>query len=105
MRCLLDTNICIYVIKRRPPAVLSRFAKARPGDLHISSITLAELLHGVAKSARPEQNAEALRAFCAELEIMPFDDQAAEAYGSLRAGLESAGRPIGPMDLLITPWL
>jgi len=64
-------------------------------------LTLAELMHGVAKSGRPEQNGEALRAFRAELDIMPFDDQAAEAYGSLRAGLESAGRPIGPMDLLI----
>lgn len=101
MRCLLDTNICIYVIKRKPLPVLERFASAAAGDLAISSITFAELMHGVAKSSRPEQNAQALQAFCAELDILPFDDLAGESYGVLRARLEASGSPIGPMDMLI----
>jgi len=67
----------------------------------ISSITLAELQYGVAKSARPEHNAVLVAEFCAPLAILPFDDHAAETYGKVRAALERRGEPIGPLDTLI----
>jgi tRNA(fMet)-specific endonuclease VapC len=101
MRYLLDTNICIYVIKRRPPQVLARVQRCAVGDLGLSTVTLAELQYGVAKSAFPERNQEALAAFTLPLEILPFDAPAAAAYGPIRATLERQGTPIGAMDLLI----
>src|SRR5947209_981530 len=101
MRYLLDTNICIYVIRRRPPQVLTRFQRCAVGDIGLSTVTLAELQYGVAKSAFPERNQEALAAFTLPLEILPFDAPAAAAYGPIRATLERQGTPIGAMDLLI----
>jgi tRNA(fMet)-specific endonuclease VapC len=98
---LLDTNICIYVIKRSPPHVLERFRKADVSSIGISSITYSELMYGVAKSLRPGQNRIALTQFLAPLEIMPYDDAAAERYGDLRAFLERQGTPIGSLDMLI----
>jgi tRNA(fMet)-specific endonuclease VapC len=101
MRYLLDTNICIYVIRRRPPQVLARLQRCAVGDIGLSTVTLAELQYGVAKSAFPERNQEALAAFTLPLEILPFDAPAAAAYGPIRATLERQGTPIGAMDLLI----
>jgi tRNA(fMet)-specific endonuclease VapC len=101
MRYLLDTNICIYVIRRRPRQVLARFQRCAVGDIGLSTVTLAELQYGVAKSAFPERNQEALAAFTLPLEILPFDAPAAAAYGPIRATLERQGTPIGAMDLLI----
>lgn len=98
---LLDTNICIYVIKRRPPQVLERFRKADISSIGISSITYSELMFGAAKSLRPEQNRMALTQFVAPLEIVPYDDTAAQRYGDLRACLERQGTPIGSLDMLI----
>jgi len=101
VKYLLDTDICIYLIRNKPPQVLRHFQDIEPGDVGISSITLAELSYGVAKSARAQQNAEALEAFVLPLEICPFDETAAQAYGGIRAGLEGRGRPIGSLDTLI----
>ncbi len=101
MRFMLDTNICIYVIKKNPPEAAERVRALRPFDIGISSVTLAELEYGVAKSSRPEQNKEALTGFLAPLEIAPFDDLAAILYGEIRARLEKSGRSIGAMDLMI----
>ena len=101
MKVMLDTNICIYVIKRRPVSVLQRFRFFPAGDIGISAITLAELEYGAAKSAQPKQNREALEAFVSPLEVAPFDRHATEAYGKIRAALEKRGRPIGALDLLI----
>ena len=98
---LLDTNICIYLIKRRPESVLRRLQRVPISGVGISAITLSELEYGVSKSARPEQNRLALAGFIAPLEVLPYDDAAAARYGDLRAGLERAGRPIGALDLLI----
>ncbi len=98
---LLDTNICIYVIKRKPPQVLERFRQAEVSQIGISSITFSELMYGAAKSAKPDQNRLALSQFVAPLEIMPYDDAAAQHYGELRACLERRGTPIGSMDMLI----
>ncbi|SHL49809.1 tRNA(fMet)-specific endonuclease VapC [Desulfatibacillum alkenivorans DSM 16219] len=101
MRYMLDTNICIYLIKRRPTAVVDRLRALSISDVGISSITLAELEYGIAKSGKPEQNRDALTGFLAPLEIEAFGNEAAACYGALRAGLEKAGKPIGPMDMLI----
>jgi len=101
MRVLLDTNICIYLIKKKPPAVLKKFKTFQINELGISSITLAELEFGVYNSGYPEQNQEALSQFLSPLEIAPFDDRAAVEYGRIRAYLQQRGLPIGAMDLLI----
>jgi len=101
IRYLLDTNMCIYIIKRKPKEVIDRFKQMEMSQVGLSSITLSELLYGVAKSSKPEQNQLALVQFAAPLEILPYDDGAAEYYGELRAELEKQGRPIGSLDMLI----
>lgn len=101
MKLLLDTNICIYIIKQQPAAVLQHFLDYEIGDIGISSITLAELRYGVAKSTHQDRNAKALDEFIIPLEVVPFDAEAAHLYGEIRATLERAGTPIGAMDLLI----
>lgn len=101
MKVMLDTNICIYIIKQQPPTVLERFMEYQVGDIGLSSITLSELRYGVAKSLHKEKNAEALNEFIIPLEIAAYDEAAALAYGDIRATLERAGTPIGSMDLLI----
>lgn len=101
MRFMLDTNICLYMIKGKPPQILSRLKDFNLGDLSVSSITLSELEYGVAKSSKPQQNRDALDAFLAPLEIFPFDGEAAYRYGQIRAFLEKEGKLIGAMDMLI----
>jgi tRNA(fMet)-specific endonuclease VapC len=101
MKLLLDTNICIYIIKRKPATVLEHFRAYQVGDIGISSITLSELHFGVAKSEYRSKNAKALEEFITPLEIVPFGEEAAFAYGEIRASLEKAGTVIGPMDMLI----
>ena len=101
MKLMLDTNICIYIIKQQPAAVLKRFLEYQIGDIGISSITLSELRYGVAKSAHQEKNAKALGEFITPLEVVSFDEEAAHAYGEIRAALEKTGTPIGAMDMLI----
>jgi tRNA(fMet)-specific endonuclease VapC len=101
MKLMLDTNVCIDVIKERPRSVLERFASHAVGDIGISVITLAELEYGVSTSSRPAKNREALDQFISPLEVAPFDRQATTAYGRLRALLENKGQAIGSMDLLI----
>lgn len=100
MKLLLDTNICIYIINRKPPPVLERFRKYHAGDIGISAITAAELAFGVAKSGSA-RNREALEKFLAPIEIMPFDEDAFWRYGEVRATLEKSGTPIGSLDTLI----
>lgn len=101
MKYMLDTNICIYLIKRKPPQVLAKFQTHSVGDIGISSITVAELQYGVAKSQQQQQNQTALDLFLAPLEIVDFDPAAARQYGQIRAELEQSGTPIGAYDLLI----
>jgi len=101
MRFLLDTNICIYIIKKKPAAIIKKFRTFQINDLGISSITLAELEFGVYNSSRQEQNQEALSQFVSPLEILPFDDRAAIQYGQVRAYLTLRGITIGAMDMLI----
>ncbi len=101
MKYLLDTNICIYLIKQKPPKVLKHFKTQNVGDLGISSITLAELQYGVFKSHHIEKNRQALDEFILPLEIVDFDEKGAAEYGILRANLEAAGKAIESMDMLI----
>ena len=101
MKYMLDTNTCIYIIKRKPLDVIERFKKIEISQVGISSITLSELLYGVSKSSKPEQNQLALTQFIAPLEILAYDDEASQYYGYLRAFLEKLGSPIGSLDLLI----
>lgn len=98
---MLDTNICIYIIKKKPDQVIERLRHTRVPDVGVSSITLSELEYGVAKSARPEQNKLAIVEFLAPLEILPYDDMAAQEYGKVRVYLEKQGTPIRSMDMLI----
>ena len=101
MKYMLDTNICIYVIKHRPPEAISNFLKHDPEDMCISSITYGELMHGVEKSQAVERNRAAVTLFLSSVSVLSFDDRAAEEYGKVRADLERKGTPIGPMDMLI----
>lgn len=98
---LLDTNICIYLIRHRSPEALRRFERFEPGEIGVSVVSVSELLYGVEKSARVEQNREALEKFLLPLEIPDFDLQATKTYGRIRAYLERNGTPIGALDTLI----
>ncbi len=101
MILLLDTNICVYLIRKRPPEVLRRFDEYAVGDIGLSSITTAELHFGAQKSQRPEGNLRALEQFLLPLTVVPFGQDAAAAYGRVRAFLEGRGTPIGSLDTLI----
>jgi len=101
MKYLLDTNICIALIRYKPAALLQQLISHQPGDVGISSITLAELVHGAEKSAQLERNMSALQQFLLPLELADFDQRAALAYGKIRAELERGGQIIGSMDMLI----
>ena len=98
---LLDTNICIYIINKRPQRVLDIFNTIDIRELKLSSVTMAELEYGASKSAFRERNRRALMAFASAFEIVPFDDTDAEIFGLLRADLERRGVPIGPYDMQI----
>ncbi|MEX2605503.1 MAG: type II toxin-antitoxin system VapC family toxin [Gracilimonas sp.] len=98
---LLDTNICIYIIKKKPKIVFDRFNTCEPGSIAISSVTLAELQYGISKSSKPQKNQEALELFLLPLDILDFNGKAAVEYGKIRADLERKGTPIGSLDLLI----
>ena len=101
MRYMLDTNICIYTIKHKPPKVIQRFLSHDPSELCISSITYAELMHGIEKSMAVERNRIAITMFLSPISILDFDTYAAEEYGKIRADLKRKGTPIDPMDMLI----
>ena len=101
MTYMLDTNICIYVIKQKPLNVLQKFREEADHGLCISAITLAELEYGVAHSLNPARNKRALLRFLLPLTILPFGESAAVEYGRIRNYLQKKGTPIGPLDTLI----
>ena len=100
LRYLLDTNIVIYVIKQRPMSALQVFNE-HAGHMAISSITLAELLHGAEKSNAPARSLAVVEDFCSRLEVLAYGPKAAQHYGSIRSALEKRGQPIGVNDLHI----
>ena len=101
MTYMLDTNICIYVMKKKPENALRRLREEMDGGICISSITLAELEYGMKHSSDPVKNEQALLRFLAPLSVLPFGAAAASEYGEIRAYLQSRGTPIGPLDMLI----
>ncbi len=101
MRYMLDTDICIYIIKEQPKHVARRFACTQASEILMSAITYAELMRGVKKSAQVATNLEKLRLLAQEMSILAFDREAAEVYGDVRVDLERRGLIIGANDLLI----
>jgi tRNA(fMet)-specific endonuclease VapC len=101
MQFILDTNICIYIIKKKPEQVLKRLSKIDPSTIAISSITWAELMYGAAKSKNRERNLDALKDFIIPFEILPWTVNEASVAGEVRAALEKLGTPIGPFDTQI----
>ena len=101
MRFMLDTDSCIALIKRKPATMLHKITSFAPGEVGLSAVALAELRYGVAKSTQKETNSRALDEFLLPLEIADFDETAADAYGEVRATLEKAGTPVGPLDTQI----
>lgn len=101
MKYLIDTNICIYIINKRPPEVVQRFKNMVMEDMGISSITISELQYGISKSTRPKKNQRRLDEFLLPFEILPYGEIASRYYGDIRAQLEKQGIIIGPLDLLI----
>ena len=101
MKYLLDTNMCVFVIRQKSPLVLQRLRQHQAGDVGISTVTLAELRYGADKSNDPSKNHAALDAFLVPLETIEFNADAAGEYGQVRSDLERRGLPIGPLDNLI----
>lgn len=101
MDYILDTNICIYIIKQKPQSVFSRLNEIPSKRIFISALTVAELEYGVRKSSRPDRNQIALTDFLEPFAIFDFDSMAAIEYGTIRYDLEKRGMPIGSLDLLI----
>jgi tRNA(fMet)-specific endonuclease VapC len=98
---MLDTNICVFVIRQKPSVVIQRFMQFAMDELCISTVTLAELRYGADKSGNAIRNHIALDSFLAPLAIVDFDPECAEHYGRIRSHLEKLGRPIGPLDTMI----
>ncbi len=98
---MLDTNVCVDVIRGRAPQTFDRIRRLTVGQIVISSITLAELRYGAAKSSDPPRNQALVEQFCAPLAIASFGPAAARCYGQVRAALERGGTPIGPLDTLV----
>lgn len=101
MLYMLDTNICIDLIRKRSPTLLHKLQQAKPGEVAVSAITLSELEYGVARSTAPEKNRLALAEFMTPIMILPYGDSEAIMYGRIRAHLDSKGTPIGALDTLI----
>ncbi len=98
---MLDTNICSYVLRRRPPSVKSRFDEVGPHDLAISTVVLAELLYGAARHARSAAIRREIDDLVSRLDVITWDEGAADNYGDIRAALERRGTPLGAMDMMI----
>jgi len=96
---LLDTNICIYIINKRPIEIIRKINSCKPLEIKISSITVAEMEYGASKSKNREMNRNALQRFLSPFEVINFDAKDAEVYGFIRAELERDGMIIGPYDL------
>jgi tRNA(fMet)-specific endonuclease VapC len=96
---LLDTNICIYIVNKRPAEIISRLEAYKPSEIRISAITVAEMEYGASKSQYRKKNKNALKNFLSPFEIVNFDSTDAEIYGILRAELERNGTTIGPYDM------
>jgi len=100
IKYLIDTNICIYIMNKRPIEIIHKFKQFDVGEIGVSTITVSELQYGVAKSKNYRLNEQRIEEFLSPLEILPYDEIAAGIYGDIRLQLEKSGEPIGPLDLL-----
>ncbi|MBU4316622.1 MAG: type II toxin-antitoxin system VapC family toxin [Proteobacteria bacterium] len=98
---LIDTNICIYIMNKRPIEIIHKFKQFDIGDIGVSTITISELQYGIVKSKNRALNTNRVEEFLAPLEIIPYDEIASKIYGDIRYKLEKRGQIIGPLDLLI----
>jgi len=98
---LLDTNTCIYFLNRTSERIVSQFKRFSPSVIKLASITVAELFYGAEKSKAKKKNWTIIEKFVSTFEIIPFEEKSSKTYPIIRASLEKAGIPIGPMDLLI----
>ena len=101
MRYMLDTNMCSYILKNHPAAVKQKFEEVGAGTICISAIVLAELYYGAARHPKGIVIRREIANFVSRLNVIPWDENAADHYGSIRASLEKAGTPVGAMDMLI----
>ena len=101
MKYLLDTDICIYIIRKKPKEVIERFLELDPGDIGISTVSTSELYYGASKSQHIKKNTAALNDFLLPLEVLEYNELASVHYGDIRADLEHRGQLIGPMDMMI----
>jgi tRNA(fMet)-specific endonuclease VapC len=101
MRYMLDTNICSYILKSRPLSVKARFDQVRSSSLAISTVVLAELYYGAARHPKGNAIRKEIGDFISRLDVIPWDEKAADHYGIVRAALEKNGTPIGAMDMMI----
>jgi tRNA(fMet)-specific endonuclease VapC len=100
-RYLLDTDICSYLYRREPPALVARFDKLLPGDAAISVITYGELMYGAMRSAQRERGLLGINRLLTLIPVLPMPENAGETYGAIRAALEDRGEPIGGNDVWI----
>ena len=98
---LIDTNICIYIMNKRPIGIIHKFKQFDVGEIGVSTITVSELQYGVVKGKNRRLNKQRVEEFLSPLAIIPYDEIAANTYGDIRHKLEKCGEPIGPLDLLI----
>jgi tRNA(fMet)-specific endonuclease VapC len=98
---MLDTNICSYILKNRPPSVKARFDELGSDALALSTVVLAELYYGAARHPKGLTIRRDIDDFSSRLDVIPWDEAAAEHYGAIRAELEKEGNPIGAMDMMI----
>ena len=101
MKYLLDTNICVFLFRRKFPSVLQRLHQTQAGEVGISAVTLAELRYGADRSSDPPKNHAVIDAFLTAVSVLEFHEDAARLYGLVRSELESLGTPIGPLDNMI----
>lgn len=101
IKYLLDTNICIYIMNRRPIEIIHKFKQFDIGDIGVSTITVSELQYGAAKSKKTKLNLRRVEEFLTPLVILLYDLNAAKCYGEVRQNLEKRGALIGPLDMLI----
>ena len=101
IKYLIDTNICIYIMNKRPIGIIHKFKLFDVGEIGVSTITVSELQYGVSKSKNRRLNKQRIKEFLFPLKILPYDEIAAGIYGDIRLQLEKRGEPIGPLDLLI----
>ena len=101
IRYLIDTNICIYIMNKRPIGIIHKFKQFDVGEIGVSTVTVSELQYGVAKSKNRRLNEQRVQEFLSPIEILPYDENATTIYGDIRLQLEKSGEPIGPLDLLI----